>query len=139
MSDGLTPAEQARAARWAKDWLSDAGFDVSETARDAMSALSCHADKLDPPETVESLRAERDEAWAQFKRTDQLVFEVSGKLDKMRAERDKALRANERFAGEQEELVQALNKLSAANYTIARLRSTHTQAEAARGRCSRED
>jgi len=56
----------------------------------------------------------------------------------MRTERDEALLANERFEGEQEELVQTLNILSAANYTIARLRATHVEAEAAWARCKRQ-
>jgi len=119
MPDDLTPAEQARAARWAKDWLSDAGFDVSETARDAMSSLSFHADKLDPPETVESLRAERDAARDETKR-------VSERWLKDARERS-------------EELFLTKAALDDADATIARLRATHTQAEAAWGRCQRED
>lgn len=196
MSDDLSPAEQARAARWAKDWLTDGGFDVSETARDAMSALGCHADKLDPPESVESLRAERDDARGELRYVRESFAQLNGNFEAVcgerdeareklahaewvitdfqtanrvvREERDEALRANQRFEGEQEELVQALNKLSAANYTIAHLRATHEEqmedmkarwlkdarerstdlflaknplpsSEAARGRCSRED
>jgi len=63
MSDDLTAAEQARAARWAADWLNDAGW-MSQfaSASGAVDALKRRADEMDPPETVESLRAERDEA-----------------------------------------------------------------------------
>jgi len=115
MSDDLSPAEQARAARWAADWLTDAGFDVSDTARDAMSSLSFHADKLDPPETVKSLRAERDKALA----------DVAHWREQCEVFRRYWLGARK--------------ELDAANDMIARPCATHTEAEAARGRCSRED
>jgi len=111
MSDVLSPAEQARAARWAADWLADAGFDVSETARDAMSSLSFHADKLDPPETVESLRAERDEALANARTWEDLAD------------------------GWRDRAIELRGDVREANETIARLRATHTEAEAAWGRC----
>jgi len=58
----LTPTEQARAARWVKDWLLKCEFVESETAQDAITALGFYVDRLDPPETAESLRAERDKA-----------------------------------------------------------------------------
>jgi len=81
MSD-LTPAEQARAARWVKDWLLKCEFVESETAQDAITALGFYIDKLDPLETVGSLlvrlaaqergarryRAERDEARGELAR-----------------------------------------------------------------------
>jgi len=137
MSDDLSPVEQARAARWAKDWLLKCEFVESETAQDAITALGFYIDKLDPPELVESLRAERDEARKKLAQAECVITDFQTANRVVRAERDEALRANQRFEGEQEELVQALNKLSAAYYTIARLRATHT--EAARGRCSRED
>ncbi len=115
MSDDLSPAEQARAARWAADWLSDAGFDVSETARDAMSSLSFHADEMDPPETVESLRAERDEALAEME-------EVGA-------------------AWRQEQIMhqKAWTTIRILQAELARLHDIHVDAEAARGRCARED
>jgi len=208
MSDDLTPAEQARAARWAKEWLTDAGFDVSETARDAMSALSCHADKLDPPETVESLREQVDAEHAAWLSAENALHEANGSVESLRAEQDKVvaqfemvllernkarkdveywqeqhlivcdeavgykserdealaelaqrpsegavriLRASiEAIRDERDEawrnglrtaekLCQANDDLEEANVTIARLRATHTEAEAARGRCARED
>jgi len=99
-----------------------------------------------PPETVESLRAERDEALAEMEeveaawRQEQIMHQRAwATIRNLQAELAAALRDNERFEGEQEELVQALDKLSAANDTIVRLRATHTQAEAAWGRCARED
>ncbi len=174
MSDDLSPAEQVRAARWAREWLHERRFNEARVAMDQ------HIDILDPPETVESLRAERDEALAdvaRYKEQFRLVCDESKSLavalDAMRDEQDEALaemeevgsawrqeqimhqkawaticnlqaelaatlRDNERFEGEQEELVQALNKLSAANYTIARLRATHGDAEAAGERCEQQ-
>ena len=58
MSD-LTPAEQARAARWAADWLvHHREYGTTPAPR----LLERHADRIDPPETVVSLRAERDKA-----------------------------------------------------------------------------
>ncbi len=163
MSDDLTPAEQARAARWAADWVTkEWGGQQTTTAL----ALREYAKSIDLPETVESLRAERDNAQAneahwreQFRlvcdesacrlgdrnvardkleRAECVIRSHSDALNAMRTERDEALRANERFEGEQEELVQALNKLSAANYTIARLRATHVEAEAAWERSKRQ-
>jgi len=118
----LAPAEQARAARWVKDWLLKCEFVESETAQDVITALGFYIEKLDPPETVESLRAERDEAREKLVQAECVIrdFQTANRL--VREERDEALRAHERFEGEQEELVQALNKLSAANYTIACLR-----------------
>jgi len=63
MSDVLSPAEQARAAQWAANWLGDHGYDSHRlSGGDAVAALRWAVDELDPPETVESLRAERDEA-----------------------------------------------------------------------------
>jgi len=108
MPDDMSPAEQARAARWAANWLGDHGYDSHRlSGGDAVAALRWAVDELDPPETVESLRAERDEAW----RT--------------------RLRAVEK-------LCQAYDDMEEANVTIARLRATHTEAEAARGRCKRQ-
>jgi len=118
MSDVLSPAEQVRAAQWAANWLGDHGYDSHRlSGGDAVAALRWAVDELDPPETVERCGESRN----------------------LQAELAAALRDNERFEGEQEELVQALDKLSAANDTIVRLRATHTQAEAAWGRCARED
>jgi len=108
MSDDLSPAEQARAARWAAGWLlrhPDYGT-VS-----VLGLLDRHAEAIDPPETVESLRAERDTAMIDAKEA--LKFR--------------------RF------WLKACADLDAASDTIARLRATHTEAEAARGRCARED
>jgi len=93
MSDDLSPVEQARAARWVKHWLLKCEFVESETAQDVITALGFYIDKLDPPETVESLRAERDELWREVEQRD--------------------------------------DELDKANDEIARLRATHTEAEAA--------
>jgi len=211
MSDVLSPAEQVRAAQWSANWLGDHGYDSHRlSGGDAVAALRWAVDELDPPETVESLRAERDKALAdaahykdQFRLVCDEAKSLAVALDAMRDERDEALaemeevgaawrqeqimhqkawatirnlqaelaaalRDNERFEGEQEELVQTLSKLSAANDTIAQLRSTHAEqiedmkarwlkdarerstdlflaknplpsSEAARGRCQRED
>ena len=175
MSDGLTPAEQARAARWAKDWLSDGGFDVSETARDAMSALGCHADDMDPP--VLSVREAADELvqhigrmldrWADMgsdyaarnrelwtplhRKADVLAdaLEADDEIDppetveSLRAERDEALAEMEEVgaAWRQEQIMhqKAWTTIRILQAEVARLCDTHVDAEAARGRCARED
>ncbi len=65
MSDDLSPAGQARAARWAADWIARntlCGYSPDEVNQ----CLLAHASRIDPPETVESLRAEQDKVVAQF-------------------------------------------------------------------------
>ncbi len=84
MPDDLSPAEQARAARWVKYWLLKCEFVESETAQDAITALGFYIDKLDPPETVESLRAERDDLRAQ-------VAESQDWASRMTVDRDQFL------------------------------------------------
>lgn len=104
MPDVLSPAEQARAARWVKDWLLKCEFVESETAQDAITALGFYIDKLDPLETVESLRAERDAA--------QHVAEYWREQFRLVCDESKDRKTE-----------------------IARLRATHTEAEAAWERC----
>jgi len=199
MSDVLSPAEQARAARWAADWL------TAEKYRSGARALHNHADDLDQLVTVESLRAERDkvqegsDAWQELatkwrdrclerrdevraavamrERVEHESRDIAAALDAMRVERDELVLTVAEIAGERnraeeessvweetagefqsritavtEERDSALKDatfrrdwlkvradLDAANATIARLRSTHAQAEAAWGRCQRED
>jgi len=116
MPDDLSPAEQARAARWSVEWLEDHGWlDQPADASRAMLALRIHADTVDSPESVESLRAERDAALQE--------------LAESRAAQDEGL-------AEVEELIV---RLAVTRAEVARLRATHTEAEAARGRCPRED
>jgi len=142
MSDDLTPAEQARAHRLSAQALFERNPTSFHASRYALLEIADHLDPPTPPETVESLRAERDNAQANeayWREQFRLVCDESedrkGQVEAVTAERDEArreaLRAKERFDEEQEELVQALDKLSAANYTIARLRSTQVEAEAA--------
>jgi chromosome segregation ATPase len=172
MSDDLSPAEQARAHRLSAQALYERNPNAFEASRYALREIADHLDPPEPPETVESLRAERDAEHDAWERTEDALRQCRDERDEARsdaahwqeqfrlmcdesedrkrqveavtAERDNAIynadeadRWKERFAGEQEELVQALNKLSAANYTIARLRATHTEAEVAGERCKR--
>ncbi len=68
MIDDPTPVEQARAARWVTEWITrkiqatEDWVDVADVAGDIMYMLRKHADAMDPLDTVESLRAERDSA-----------------------------------------------------------------------------
>jgi hypothetical protein len=116
MSDDLSPVEQARAAQWAANWLGDHGYDSHRlSGGDAVAALRWAVDELDPPETVESLRAERDEALAEME-------EVGA-------------------AWRQEQIMhqKAWATIRILQAEVARLCDTHVDAEAARGRCARED
>lgn len=123
MSDDLSPAEQARAARWAAEWLNDAGWKSKFAAASAaVDALKRHADEMDPPESVESLRAERDKALTNARTWEDLAD----------GWRDRAIE----LRGEARQLRDELHKAKAE---IFRLRFNHTEPEAARGRCSRED
>jgi len=210
VSDDLSPAEQARAARWAADWLSDAGFDVSETARDAMSALGCHADdmdppvlsvreaadelvqhigrmldrwadmgsdhaarnrelwtplhrkadvladaleaddELDPPETVESLRAERDSArqdadgWETSAHEiqdhcDAALADVTHWREQFRLVCDESADRKGQVEAVTVELADTRTDLHKANAEVYRLRAAIPVADAAWGRCQRED
>jgi len=85
MITDLTPAEQARALRLAAAWLHVTDClpaDVDSFLR-AVHALRCEADRLEPPETMESLRAERDELRAD-------IAHAENAADALRAERDEA-------------------------------------------------
>lgn len=117
MSDVLSPAAQARAARWAANWLGDHGYDSHRlSGGDAVAALRWAVDELDPPETVESLRGPSGiRPWPTQIRGRTLA---DGWRDRAIEHRDEA----ERLRVE-----------------IVRLRASHVEAEAARGRCSRED
>jgi len=139
MSTDLSPAEQARAVQFVAEWLADNGYgSTSITGKDVIWALTVNAD---PPETVESLRAERDEALAEMEevgaawRQEQSMHQKAwATIRNLQAELAAALRDNERFEGERRN-----DELHKATGGIACLRATHTEAEAARGRCSRED
>lgn len=55
MSDDLSPAEQARAARWAADWLTAQSVETGVPG--VIALLHKAADRLDPPrETSEDFR-----------------------------------------------------------------------------------
>ncbi len=88
---------------------------------------------LNPPETVESLRAERDTARTKLAHAECVIRDYYAALNAVRDEREKAKsdahRFNHRFEAEQEELVTALDELSAANDTIDRLRVTHADTQ----------
>jgi len=112
MSDDLSPAGQARAARWAADWIARntlCGYSPDEVNQ----CLLAHASRIDPPEAVESLRAERDEALTNARTWEDLAD------------------------GWRDRAIELRGDVREAEAIIARLRATHT--EAARGRCSRED
>jgi len=107
MSDVLSPAEQARAARWRVGksygihvYSGDVPVATFFRAADARAAVVAYnADhQIEPPESVESLRAERDKAVADvahYKDQFRLVCDESKSLavalDAMRDERDEAL------------------------------------------------
>jgi len=105
MSDDLTPVEQARAARWSVEWLTAQSVETGVPG--VIALLHKAADRLDPPVSVESLRADLEDA---------------------RAERDNAIYWRDHNADEAD----------TAKAELARLRSTHTQAEAAWERCKRQ-
>jgi len=115
MSDDLSPVEQARAARWVKYWLLKCEFVESETAQDAITALGFYIDNLDPPETVESLRAERDDARGELRYVRESFAQLSKNFEDLCCDFEQA------------------------TVSIARLRSARGQDEAGRGRCPRED
>ncbi len=126
MSDVLSPAEQARAAQWAANWLGDHGYDSHRlSGGDAVAALRWAVDELDPPETVESLRAERDEALFQFEQA-----AVDWRQEQI---------AHQSTQAAFKAACIELDELRGVPATIARLRASHTEADAARGRCARED
>ncbi len=87
----LTPAEQARAARWAADWITrtvqNGGdwMDKQNISGDITDMLWHHADRIDPPETVESLRAERDELWREVEQRDDELHKANGEIACLRA------------------------------------------------------
>jgi len=132
MSDVLSPVEQARAARWAADWLGSVDPATSFEA-DAVGysrhRLLQHAETIDPPETVESLRAERDEALAEME-------EVGAAWRQEQIMHQKAWATIRNL---QAELADTRTDLHKANAEIYRLRAAIPVAEAAWGRCQRED
>jgi len=85
MSD-LTPAEQARAARWAAEWITrtvqNGGdwMDEHDIAGDISRMLLYRADQIAPPETVESLRTERDELWREVEQRDDDLHEADREI-----------------------------------------------------------
>ncbi len=121
MITDLTPAEQARALRLAAAWLHVTDClpgDVDSLLR-AVHALRCEADRLEPPETMESLRAERDE-----------LRRLLDGID------EEGLRADTAHA---ENVADALRaELDEANAALARSRATHDEAEAAWGRAKQK-
>ncbi len=145
MSDVLSPAEQARAARWAADWLNDAGW-MSQfaSASGAVDALKRKADELDPPETVESLRAERDTALTNAKTWEDLADGWRDRAIELRGDVREAEAIIARLRATHDEQIE---DMKARWLKDARERSTDLflaknplpSSEAARGRCSRED
>ncbi len=129
MSD-LTADEALRAAEW---------FDTQYWT-DAAMRLRGYAAQVDPAESVESLRAERDalavaldamrderdSARQDADGWETSAYETEDQRDEARAQRDEAL-INARTWEDVRE----------AEAIIARLRATH--GDAARGRCARED
>jgi len=88
MSDDLSPAEQARAAQFVAKWLADNGYgSTSITGKDVIWALTVNAD---PPETVESLRAERDSARKKLAQAECVITDFQTAHRVVRAERDEA-------------------------------------------------
>jgi len=122
MSDVLSPAEQARAHRLSAQALYERNPNAFGASRYALREIADHLDPPAPPETVESLRAEQDRVVAQF----EMVL----------VERNKA-RKDVEYWREQFRLV--CDESEDRKSEIARLRTTNTQCEAARGRCPRED
>jgi len=131
MSTDLSPAEQARAARWAANWLASEAY-VGGTA---IVELREHADKLDPPETVESLRAERDAALADRMDFQRERYRIAAALDTQTQELDAAM-ADVTHWREQFRLV--CDESEDRKNDLVRLRSTHAEAEAAWERCKRQ-
>lgn len=142
MSDDLSPAEQARAHRLSAGWLIGAGFNTGAGVF-VVRALFDHADTLAPIESVESLRAERDE----------LVLTVAEIVtERNRAEQD-AEAWEEKFLDADSARYNAVAERDAARAAVRKwedvangwldrvveLRASHAQCEAARGRCARED
>ncbi len=110
----LTADEAQRAA----DWL-ERGFDDEHP----VTALRSYAEKIDPPETVESLRetllGEHD-AW---ERTERALAEANTELVKVRAERDGARVSAGRYLAalqESEELAAALSEAAHARWRVLR-------------------
>ena len=91
MIDDPTPIEQARSARWAVEfldkWVGRLGPSVMVGADWAKEVLSKHADEMDPPETetMESLRAERDELRADIAHAENVADALRAELDEANA------------------------------------------------------
>jgi len=123
MSDDLSPVEQARAARWAADWLIGAGFNTGAGGF-VVKALFDHADTLAPSETVESLRAERDEALAEMEEVEAA----------WRQEQFMHQKAWATIRNLQAEMAETQTDLHKANAEVYRLRAAIPVADAAWGR-----
>jgi len=128
MSDVLSPAEQARAARWAAQALYERAPTSFQASRYALREIADHLDPPEPPETVESLRAERDSARQDADGWETSAHEIQDHCD--------AALADVTHWREQYRLV--CDESEDRNTEIARLRSTHTEAEAAWERSKRQ-
>ena len=163
MSDDLSPAEQARAARWAADWLTSEAY-VGGTA---IVELREYADTLDPPETVESLREQVDAEHAAWLSAENALHEANETVESLQDDCEElAVRLGferaetARLRSTHAENVDALNEavkeyramfkaekaahelaIAARNQSmieLTRMRSTHAEAEAAWERCKRQ-
>jgi len=118
MSDDLTPAEQARAARWAAQALYERAPTSFQASRYALREIADHLDPPAPPETVKSLREQVDTEHAAWLSAENALHEANGSVESLRAE-----------------LADTRTDLHKANAEIYRLRAAIPVAEAARGRC----
>jgi len=128
MSDDLTPAEQARAHRLSAQALYERYPNAFGASRYALGEIADHLDPPAPPETVESLRAERDSARNKLAQTECAITDYLAALNDMQDERDNAIYWRDHNADEAD----------TARAELDRLRATHTEAEAAWERCKRQ-
>jgi len=92
MITNLTLAEQARALRLAADWLhvSDCLPEDVDSLLRAVHALRTEADRLEPPETMESLRADVAHAENAADALRAELYEANTALARSRATHDEA-------------------------------------------------
>lgn len=125
MSDVLPPAEQARAHRLSAQALYERNPTSFQASRYALREIADHLDPPEPPETVESLRAERDTALTNARTWEELA---DGWREQFRLVCDES----EDHKKQADEATARLRDVLAAD-------AAHAHAEAARGRCARED
>ncbi len=140
MSDVLSPAEQARAHRLSAQALYERNPTGFQASRYALCEIADHLDPPTPPETVESLRAERDAALAELAQrpSEGAVRILRASIEAIRDERDSARQMCREARGERDRANAAVrNLIKERNDEEARADAAN--AEAARGRCARED